>query len=107
MAKASSPSGQGSTAKPLCFNPCTTKEEIFLSSSTTKMRMAHSKYGQLLERQWCLRWRPFEQKPALKDRHSAPNLASDGTLMTNFYAEACHTPALFVDWGAIRIRLRV
>src|SRR6266404_942242 len=37
--KASSPSAQWSTAKPLCLRPFTMNEAIFWSSSTTRMRM--------------------------------------------------------------------
>src|SRR5688572_18532818 len=39
MTNASSPFAQWSTAKPLCFNPFTTNEAIFLSSSTTSTRI--------------------------------------------------------------------
>ena len=39
MIRPFSPSAEWSTAKPLCFRPLTTKEAIFLSSSTTRIRM--------------------------------------------------------------------
>src|SRR5213078_2638072 len=41
----SSPSAQLSTAKPLCFNPFTTNEAIFLSSSTTSTRIGDETKG--------------------------------------------------------------